>query len=415
MIALKTKKKYLHLHHPCINYSTIFHLLCHCVLRASAYRLSLDAETGVISITHRGDKEFDRETFSLHYLAVEARDNLGVGNRNIVQVVLAIEDVNDNAPVFLENKYEATLYENKMNFENMLQVRAKDLDSNNMIIYEIIDNSELAQNFTIDAMSGTIVPTYPMDFENIDTEDMQAIGAIWPIYLRVLARDDGEPSLSSNVTVIVYLHDINDNAPQFEHEYYAVSILENTDGGTSIARVFAYDEDGSAPNNQIVYRIQKGATDKFVIASTTGVISVAQGANLDPDLNVPKKAVYSLYVVALDAGIGDQQLMATTLVNISVVDVNNKVPILSDPGIIHIKENVPVGYFVYKIQATDLDDSAVLEYSLNANGSEAKNEDGVQVTLSEYNFVDLFKIDRKSGTLRVSSARVFIVWNCVVD
>lgn len=166
-------------------------------------------------------------------------------------------------------------------------------------------------------------------------------------------------------------------------------------------QVFAYDLDGSSPNNQIVYRIQKGATDKFVIASTTGVISVAQGANLDPDLNVPKKMVYSLYVVALDAGIGDQQLMATTLVNISVIDVNNKAPILSDPGIIHIKENVPPGYFVYKIQATDLDDSAALEYSLNANGSEAKDEDGVQVKLVDYNFVELFKIDKKSGTLRV--------------
>lgn len=200
-------------------------------------RLSLDAETGVITITQSGDKEFDRETFSLHFLAVEARDNLGDGNRNIVQVVLSIQDVNDNAPVFLENKYEANLYENKMNFENILQVRAKDLDTNNQVTYEIIDNSELAQNFTIDALSGIIMPTYPMDFEDIDMDDIQSNGAVWPIYLRVLARDDGEPSLSSNVSVIVYLHDINDNAPQFEREFYAVSILENTDGGTSITRV----------------------------------------------------------------------------------------------------------------------------------------------------------------------------------
>lgn len=131
------------------------------------------------------------------------------------------------------------------------------------------------------------------------------------------------------------------------------------------------------------------------------MISIAQGATLDPDLNVPKKTVYSLYVVALDAGIGDQQLMATTLVNISIIDVNNKAPILTDPGIIRIKENVPVGYFVYKIQAMDLDDSAVLEYSINLNESEAKNEDGVQVKLIDYNFVELFKIDKKSGTLRV--------------
>lgn len=197
----------------------------------------MDSETGVIKITQRGDKEFDRETFSHHFLAVEARDNSGEGNRNIVQVVLSIEDVNDNAPVFLENKYEVNLYENKMNFESMLQVRAKDADSNNQVSYEIVDNTELAQNFTIDSITGIIMPAYPMDFEDIDIDEVQPSSAIRPIYLRVVARDDGVPSMSSNVSVIVYLHDINDNAPQFERDFYVASILENTEGGTSITRV----------------------------------------------------------------------------------------------------------------------------------------------------------------------------------
>lgn len=363
----------------------------------------------------------------MHFLTVEARDNLGKGNRNIVQIVLFIEDVNDNAPLFLESKYEANLYENKMNFENMLQVRAKDLDLNNEITYEIIDNTEFAQNFSIDPDTGIIMPAYPMDFESIEIDEMQPSGAIRPIHLKVLARDDGVPSLMSNVSVTVYLHDINDNAPQFERDFYAVSILENTDGGSSVLRVchaeqksvffflnfvyiflfvltkvLAYDEDGSAPNNQIVYRIQKGATDKFVITSTTGVISVAQGANLDPDLNVPQKHVYSLYVIALDAGIGDQQLMATTLVNITIIDVNNKLPTLSDPGIVHIKENAPTGSFVYKIHADDLDESAVLEYTFNVNSSEAKNEDGLQVPLTEYDYMELFEIDKKNGFMVVA-------------
>lgn len=132
------------------------------------------------------------------------------------------------------------------------------------------------------------------------------------------------------------------------------------------------------------------------------MISVAQGANLDPDLNVPKKHVYSLYVIALDAGIGDQQLMATTLVNITIIDVNNKLPTLSDPGIVRIKENAPTGSFVYKIHADDLDESAVLEYTFNVNSSEAKNEDGLQVPLTEYNYMELFEIDKKNGFMVVA-------------
>lgn len=178
----------------------------------------------------------------MHFLTVEARDNLGKGNRNIVQIVLFIEDVNDNAPLFLESKYEANLYENKMNFENMLQVRAKDLDLNNEITYEIIDNTEFAQNFSIDPDTGIIMPAYPMDFESIEIDEMQPSGAIRPIHLKVLARDDGVPSLMSNVSVTVFLHDINDNAPQFERDFYAVSILENTDGGSSVLRVCHAEE-----------------------------------------------------------------------------------------------------------------------------------------------------------------------------
>jgi hypothetical protein len=46
--------------------------------------------------------------------------------------------------------------------------------------------------------------------------------------------------------------------------------------------------------------------------------------------------------VALDGGIGDQQLSAAVLVNITIVDVNNKPPILSEPGTVTIKENTEV-------------------------------------------------------------------------
>jgi cadherin 23 len=48
----------------------------------------------------------------------------------------------------------------------------------------------------------------------------------------------------------------------------------------------------------IVYRIAEGASDKFVISSSSGIISVAQGSKLDPDLTDPKTTEYSLTVVS---------------------------------------------------------------------------------------------------------------------
>jgi hypothetical protein len=43
-------------------------------------RLSLDPYTGIITIKS-GGSGFDRELVSRHYLTVEARDDLGSGNR----------------------------------------------------------------------------------------------------------------------------------------------------------------------------------------------------------------------------------------------------------------------------------------------------------------------------------------------
>ena len=53
--------------------------------------------------------------------------------RNTVQLVVNIEDVNDNAPVFLQSRYEARLWENHMEFESPLYIEAIDLDLNGEI------------------------------------------------------------------------------------------------------------------------------------------------------------------------------------------------------------------------------------------------------------------------------------------
>ncbi|MPC98331.1 hypothetical protein E2C01_093697 [Portunus trituberculatus] len=68
----------------------------------------------------------------------------------------------------------------------------------------------------------------------------------------------------------------------------------------------------------------------------SGVISVAQGAVLDPDRTEPRATTYVLEVLALDGGIGGTQLHAQTVVNITILDVNNKPPVFVDPGTVSI-------------------------------------------------------------------------------
>jgi len=53
--------------------------------------------------------------------------------RNTVQIIVNVDDVNDNAPVFLQSRYEARLWENHMEFESPLYIEAVDLDLNGEI------------------------------------------------------------------------------------------------------------------------------------------------------------------------------------------------------------------------------------------------------------------------------------------
>lgn len=92
--------------------------------------MNLNPISGVITVKQAGGDNFDRELIARHYLTVEARDDLGKGNRNTVQLIINIEDVNDNAPMFLANRYEARLLENEKQFENNLVLEARDIDLN---------------------------------------------------------------------------------------------------------------------------------------------------------------------------------------------------------------------------------------------------------------------------------------------
>ena len=73
---------------------------------------------------------FDREKSDFHFLTVEARDDLGRGNRNTVELLIRLTDVNDNPPIFEQKEYVGFLKENNLSFEQTVFVSARDADEN---------------------------------------------------------------------------------------------------------------------------------------------------------------------------------------------------------------------------------------------------------------------------------------------
>ncbi|XP_066157175.1 cadherin-23 isoform X2 [Euwallacea fornicatus] len=366
-----------------------------------AYLLNIHPVSGIITVKTPGGPSWDREQVSRHFLTVEARDDLGNGNRNSVQLTINLEDVNDNSPIFVQNKYEARILENAPNFQIYLKVEARDADLNGTKNSEIeyLLMGELHQNFTISAKTGVIIPKQPIDFECIEGPEEENVRIL---YLTVRARDMGSPSLFSESSLLVYVEDVNDNPPIFEYYFYNTSIHENIDGGTPIMQVQAFDYDGSSPNNHIVYRIQQGAFDKFIIDSETGVISTALGANLDPDLTQPRKTIYPLKVLALDGGQGENQLHAIVTVEITILDINNKNPEIFGVEDVEVPENIPVGTVVAKVKARDLDDNSNVTYFVDRDFCKAVNERGLPSKDENADCLTYFAINPFSGELTVT-------------
>ena len=334
--------------------------------------LVLNNLTGVLTMEDTAFR-FDKEHISSHYLMVEARDEEGLGNRNTVELIINLEDVNDNHPIFRRDYYESFIQENSPTFTNPLIVEATDADENGTenseVRYRILRGDQYG-NFTIDSLSGEIKPNGVLDYELLPGDAQTKM-----YNMTVRAFDLGSPSLWSDVSVMVYIRDQNDNAPLFPVLDYKVTIPEDTPGGTPVIQVNAKDKDGSSPNNQIVYRIQTGAKDKFVINPETGMISISQGANLDPDLTIPSTTYYVLEVMAMDGGIGSDKLTTRVAVNVSVTDVNNKLPRFSKIRPVKVSEDIPIGEFLIKLAASDSDKDSNLRFRIDYSKSEARNEE----------------------------------------
>ncbi|XP_066258040.1 cadherin-23 isoform X2 [Euwallacea similis] len=363
--------------------------------------LNIHPVSGIITVKTPGGLSWDREQVSRHFLTVEARDDLGNGNRNSVQLTINLEDVNDNSPIFVQRTYEARILENAPSFQSYLKVEARDADLNGTKNSEIeyLLMGELHQNFSISAKTGVITPKQPIDFEFIEGPEEENVRIL---YLTVRARDMGSPSLFSESPLLVYVEDVNDNPPIFEYYFYNTSIHENTDGGTPIMQVQAFDYDGSSPNNHVVYRIQQGAFDKFIIDSETGVISTALGANLDPDLTQPRKTIYPLKVLALDGGQGENQLHAIVTVEITILDINNKNPEIFGLEEVEVPENIPVGTVVARVKARDLDDNSNVTYFIDRDFCKAINERALPLKDENVDCLTYFAIHPFSGELTVT-------------
>lgn len=212
---------------------------------------AVDKVTGVLYVCNN----LDRERQELYELRIRATDGGGKGTDNpplyseaIVRI--SIDDINDNAPKFSLPSYTVKIREDvpKGSVVAVVSASDPDLGADGEIMYTLED-SDSDGTFKIDRMSGTIRTTKPLDFEERQVHS-----------LIIFANDKGNPSLSSEATVIINVVDVNENmyAPQFSDFVLNCSVLENQPIGTIVMQVNATDADPPGEDSRIEYSIRGG-------------------------------------------------------------------------------------------------------------------------------------------------------------
>nr|XP_020498271.1 protocadherin alpha-8-like [Labrus bergylta] len=255
----------------------------------------------------------DREQVSYFEITIKATDCGDPPLSSFKTLSIQISDVNDNSPHFEQNPLQFYLVENNVAGASIFSVSATDNDINDnaAISYQIVrvgSQNDVLSFLNINSENGHITALKSFDFETVKTFQFQ-----------VVATDSGTPSLSSNVTVNVFILDQNDNAPVI---LYPVSsngsaegveeIPRNVNAAHLVTKVRAYDAD-IGYNGWLLFSLQEVTEHSlFALDRYTGQIRTLRS------FTETDEAEQKLVILVKDNG--NVSLSATATVIVKVVE-----------------------------------------------------------------------------------------------
>ncbi|XP_048371372.1 protocadherin gamma-A6-like isoform X10 [Sphaerodactylus townsendi] len=319
---------------------------------AGSSHFSLDVqmeENGIRRAELVLEKGLDREETSIHDLILTASDGGNPVRSGTAQIQVIVLDANDNAPVFSQPIYEASVMENVPIGSTVCTVQATDQDEglHREIKYSFQKTTDkYSKFFLLNSTTGEIILKGTLDYETSSLYQLE-----------VQATDGG--GLSDTSKVMVSVTDLNDNAPELAVTFVINSVAENSPAGTVIAILNVQDRDSgsngeikcSIPNN-FPFQL-KQSMDSFYSLVTDSVLDREQ---------VP---AYNITVTATDHG--NPPLFTSTFIVLQVLDTNDNPPLFTEPSYTsYVLENNPRGMLIFVLNAKDPDweENARVTYSI---------------------------------------------------
>uniref|UniRef100_A0A3P9J6D5 Cadherin domain-containing protein n=1 Tax=Oryzias latipes TaxID=8090 RepID=A0A3P9J6D5_ORYLA len=342
---------------------------------------TINEETGDIHAI----KRLDREQQAYYTLRAQARDK--ISNMLVEpesQFIIKVQDINDNAPVFLDGPYSSQVDESSPVGTSVVTVVATDADdptygNSARVVYSILQGEPY---FSVEPKTGVILTALP----DLDREARDQY------LLIILAKDmiGQMGGLSGTTSVTVMLTDINDNPPRFPLKVYQFTVPESALILSVVAKIKAVDLD-LGRNAEMDYKILDG--DEL---GTFGIIT-------DPDtqegliilhtpLDFESRSSFSLHVEVSNRIVEPRFLLVgpfsdLTTVQLQVEDVDEPPVFTPSVSWMMVSEAAPVGTIVGSVSASDPDDSnSPVRYAIDKRSDMERH----------------FSIDSSSGVIRTN-------------
>ncbi|XP_058505688.1 protocadherin gamma-A10-like [Solea solea] len=280
----------------------------------------------------------DREEQSKHTLILMAVDGGEPQRSGTVKIHVTVLDANDNAPVFTQSLYKASVLENVLRGTVIARVSAVDADQgyNGNVTYFFTHLEEDSPcPFEIDTYTGEVKLTGDIDYE------------VSPYYeINLQAKDPWGVVGASKL--VIEVTDVNDHSPVITLASYSGKISEDSALGTVVALISVQDKD-SGKNGQVHLNIDGNLPFK-IKSSLRSYYTLVTEKNLDRE----NRSKYNITLTATDEG--SPALTSSKTVVLDVTDVNDNAPAFSQSvySTLLMENNSP-GVALLQIHATDPD------------------------------------------------------------
>ncbi|XP_063347881.1 B-cadherin-like [Pelmatolapia mariae] len=225
--------------------------------------------TGSIRVTGEG---LDREKYPQYTLTVQAADMAGEGLSGQTKVILTVTDSNDNAPVFTQKSYSATVDENKKDVE-VVKMIVTDEDEPQTpawnAIFKIVSGDPDGL-FTVktgtNKHEGILSTAKELDFETASKHTLLVSVE------NEIPFAPGVSVVTSTATVVVDVKDVNE-APVFDPKEKLVVKPEDLAVDEVVVQYTASDPD-TARKQKVAYKMINDPAGWLNVDKDTGLIKV---------------------------------------------------------------------------------------------------------------------------------------------